>query len=137
MDAAVERTVATAGRTVLFSGLAVAISFAGLMLFPAQFLSSMGYSAVATVAFAVLGSLLFLPAMLRLAGRRVGAARPATGRRWYRVAHAVMRRPLLATAGLVLVLLALGLPVLGVGVGAVRQFTGNSTTPGTPPPPSC
>ncbi|WP_318201893.1 MMPL family transporter [Streptomyces sp. SCL15-4] len=75
LDAAVQRTTATAGRTVAFSGLAVAISFAGLILFPSRFLSSMGYAAVSVVCFAVLSSLTVLPALLRFTGHRVDSWR--------------------------------------------------------------
>ncbi|HEY3502104.1 MAG TPA: MMPL family transporter [Actinocatenispora sp.] len=120
VDEAVERTVATAGRTVAFSGLIVALSLASLLVFPSQILRSMGYASAAVVVFAVLGSLTLLPALLRLLGRRVNALRvplpslrPASPGRWYRVAKAAMRRPLLTTVALVAVLLALGLPALG------------------------
>ncbi|MFF5468986.1 MMPL family transporter [Streptomyces achromogenes] len=75
LDIAVQRTTATAGRTVAFSGLAVAISFAGLILFPSRFLSSMGYAAVSVVCFAVLSSLTVLPALLRFTGHRVDSWR--------------------------------------------------------------
>ncbi|MFC4910245.1 MMPL family transporter [Actinomadura gamaensis] len=120
LDGAVARTVATAGRTVAVSGLLVAVSFAGLTIFPSRFLGSMGYAGAAVVVFAVAGSLTVLPALLRFAGHRVNALRvplPRTrrpGERWYRAAHLVMRRPLLSTVGLVAVLLALGAPFLGV-----------------------
>ncbi|GAB7188593.1 hypothetical protein ATKI12_8424 [Kitasatospora sp. Ki12] len=127
VDAAVERTSATAGRTVAFSGLAVAISFAGLTLFPSRFLSSMGYAAVSVVAFAVIGSLTLLPALLRVTGRRIDSWRvpmpwdrrgaapgPESRGRWYRTAKAVMRRPLLTTLAVVALLVGLGAPFLGV-----------------------
>jgi uncharacterized membrane protein YdfJ with MMPL/SSD domain len=66
----------------------------------------------------VLASLTVLPAVLKSMGTRLNPARikvtePTTGR-WYRVAHAVMRRPLASTLGIVVVLVALGLPFLGV-----------------------
>ncbi|GAA1166828.1 RND superfamily putative drug exporter [Kitasatospora gansuensis] len=127
VDAAVERTSATAGRTVAFSGLAVAISFTGLTLFPSRFLSSMGYAGVSVVAFAVIASLTLLPALLRVAGHRInswrvpmpwdrrGAAlRPESHGRWYHAAKVVMRRPLLTTLAAVALLVGLGAPFLGV-----------------------
>ncbi|MBA4867128.1 MMPL family transporter [Streptomyces sp. PSKA54] len=126
VDTAVHRATATAGRTVAFSGLAVAISFAGLVFFPSRFLSSMGYAAVAVVAFAVVGSLTLLPALLRYTGHRIDkwriplprgrrrAARPETEGRWYRTAHAVMRKPLVSSLAIVAVLVGLGAPLLGV-----------------------
>ncbi|RVU24288.1 MMPL family transporter [Streptomyces antnestii] len=125
IDTAVERATATAGRTVAFSGIAVAISFAGLVFFPSRFLSSMGYAAVAVVAFAVVGSLTLLPALLRYTGHSVDKWRiPLGGRdratgperegRWYRTAHAVMRKPVLSSLAIVAVLVGLGAPLLGV-----------------------
>ncbi|MER6950535.1 MMPL family transporter [Nonomuraea sp. NPDC000554] len=114
VDEAVWRTTATAGRTVAFSGLTVAASFACLLVFPSRFLVSMAWGGVATVVVAVVVSLTLLPALLRMLGTRlVGRSRPV-GRRWYEVAHAVMRRPVLSTVGIVAVLLALGAPFLGV-----------------------
>ncbi|MFL1375913.1 MMPL family transporter, partial [Nocardiopsis protaetiae] len=120
VEEAVRRTTATAGRTVAFSGLALAICFVGLILFPARFLSSMGYAGVAVVAFAVLSSITLLPALLFLVGRNVDRwripwprTRPAGDRgRWYRIAHAVMRRPVAVTLLVVGLLLGLGAPFL-------------------------
>ncbi|MFE2285196.1 MMPL family transporter [Streptomyces sp. NPDC059443] len=126
VDTAVRRATATAGRTVAFSGLAVAISFAGLVFFPSRFLSSMGYAAVAVVSFAVVGSLTLLPALLRYTGHRIdkwriplpggdrGARRSLTQGRWYRTAHVVMRKPLVSSLAIVAVLVGLGAPLLGV-----------------------
>ncbi|WP_211767465.1 MMPL family transporter [Kutzneria sp. CA-103260] len=127
VEAAVRRTVSTAGRTVVFSGLAVAISFIGLALFPSRFLESMGYAGVATVLFAVISSLTVLPALLRVVGTRVNSLRIPLPRRrsaaaltderqgrWYKIAQAVMRRPLVSTVGIVVVLVLLGTPFLGV-----------------------
>ncbi|MGW6356690.1 MMPL family transporter [Streptomyces sp. NPDC055092] len=125
VDTAVERATATAGRTVAFSGIAVAISFAGLAFFPSRFLSSMGYAAVAVVAFAVVGSLTLLPALLRYTGHGIDkwriplggrnrALKPEKEGRWYRTAHAVMRKPLISSLAIVAVLVGLGAPLLGV-----------------------
>ncbi|UUZ96290.1 MMPL family transporter [Paenibacillus sp. P25] len=130
VDEAVERTMATAGRTVAFSGLTVGVSLACLLVFPSRSLVSMGFGGVLTVLFAVVGSMTVLPVMLRFAGERVNSLRvplpgfgggksgagvqSETRGRWYRAAHAMMRRPMLSTAGIVLLLVALGLPFLGV-----------------------
>ncbi|GIH45962.1 putative drug exporter of the RND superfamily [Microbispora rosea] len=133
VETAVERTTATAGRTIAFSGAVVALSFAGLAVFPSRFLQSMAYAGAATVVLAVLTSLTVLPALLAAMGHRAGGkalgrragrngsgrpdgrARPAaSGERWYRLAHAVMRRPRASALAVVAVLVALGLPFLGV-----------------------
>jgi RND superfamily putative drug exporter len=122
VDDAVRRTVATAGRTVAFSGVTVAISLLGLVVFPSKFLQSMGWAGASTVLFAALSSVTVLPALLRVLGPRVNSLRVRKIRpagdvrqgRWYRVAHAVMRRPVASTIGIVIVLLALGSPFFGV-----------------------
>ncbi|MGH3291524.1 MAG: MMPL family transporter [Trebonia sp.] len=73
VERAVARTVATAGRTVLVSGVTVALALCGLMLFQPVFLRSMGYGGVATVAVDVIAALTVLPALLAVLGHRVNA----------------------------------------------------------------
>jgi trehalose monomycolate/heme transporter len=115
---AVERTLATAGRTVAVAALTVSLALASLLLFPQVFLRSMGFGGMAAVLVAMLAALTVLPALLAVLGHRinalrVGRRRPASSRRsegagWARLARAVMRRPVpvvLATVG-VLALLA-------------------------------
>ncbi len=75
VEQAVARTVATAGRTVAVSGVTVAVALTSLMLFPEDFLRSMGYGGVATVAVDVLAALIVLPALLAVLGHRVNALR--------------------------------------------------------------
>ncbi|HKE81567.1 MAG TPA: MMPL family transporter [Solirubrobacteraceae bacterium] len=118
---AVAATMATAGRTVLVSAVIVAISLAGLLVFPMYYLRSFAYAGVAVVAIAALGAMVLMPAMLAVIGHRIDAlslrrarvsARPAATGGWYRVARFTMRRPApIATLG-VLALLALGAPFL-------------------------
>jgi RND superfamily putative drug exporter len=160
VEQAVARTVATAGRTVLVSGVTVALALCGLMLFQPVFLRSMGYGGVATVAVDVIAALTVLPALLAVLGHRVNAlavrksvragapVRTETDGGWYRLAHAVMRRPVAFVAVIVIVLLALGAPFLRISWGGtdarvlpttstVRQvqdalaneFAANSTSP--------
>ena len=89
VEQAVARTVATAGRTVLVSGVTVAAALTSLMLFPVVFLRSMGYGGVATVVVDVIAAVTVLPALLAVLGHRVNALRvrrrvgraPARGRR--------------------------------------------------------
>jgi trehalose monomycolate/heme transporter len=126
---AVARTVATAGRTVLVSGVTVAIVLASLMLFPETILRSIGYGGVATVLVDMIAALTVLPALLAVLGPKVNSlpvrrsvqrpqAAEASGG-WYRLAHSVMRRPVLYAVPIVLVLLALGSPFLKVAWGGV------------------
>ncbi|MGH3341899.1 MAG: MMPL family transporter, partial [Carbonactinosporaceae bacterium] len=69
---ALAATMATAGRTVAFSGLTVALSMASLLLFPQVFLRSMAFGGIAAVLVAMLGALTALPALLGALGHRVG-----------------------------------------------------------------
>ncbi len=124
--AALARTMATAGRTVAFSGITVAIALGGLLFFPQMFLRSMGLGAMAVVLVDMLAALTILPALLALLGRRVDSLRlvrrrpPAPDRgAWFRLAHSVMRRPVLYAVGSAVVLLALGAPFLGIKFGSV------------------
>src|SRR5262249_13193239 len=103
VEAAVARTVATAGRTVRASGVPVAVALGSLMLVPEVFLRSMGYGGVATVMVDMIAALTVLPALLGVLGHRVNALRirRSVGRApkeadgaWYRLAHSVMRRPI-------------------------------------------
>lgn len=120
-DEAVRRTVAGAGRTVLFSGLTVAAALAVLFVFPFPFLSSFAYAGIAVVLCAVLGAVVALPAMLRLAGPRM--LRSATATRvedgfWFRVSSTVMRRPVVSGGAGLLVLVLLGTPTFGLTFGS-------------------
>jgi uncharacterized membrane protein YdfJ with MMPL/SSD domain len=158
VEDAVARTVATAGRTVLVSGVTVAIVLASLMLFPETILRSIGYGGVATVLIDMLAALTVLPALLAVLGPKVNSLRirrsvqcppaaEASGG-WYRLAHSVMRRPVLYAVPIVVLLLALGSPFLKVVWGGVdatvlpssaaprvvtealnRDFPGNPTAP--------
>jgi RND superfamily putative drug exporter len=75
VGAAVSRTVATAGRTVAFSGLTVLIAFGGLLFFPQMFMRSMGLGGIAVVLVDVTLALTLLPALLAWLGPRVDAGR--------------------------------------------------------------
>ncbi|GAA0501726.1 membrane protein [Paractinoplanes deccanensis] len=119
VPAAIEATVRTAGRTVVFSGLTVASSLAALLLFPFPFLRSFAYAGVLVVATAVAGALTLLPAALGVLGHRALRRNPPTREHgfWHRTGSAVMRRPVtFAAAGLVLVGV-LGAPALGIRIG--------------------
>jgi RND superfamily putative drug exporter len=128
-ESALVRTMATAGRTVAFSGVTVAIALASLTFFPQVFLRSMGYGGMAAVLVAMVGALTVLPALLAMLGHRVDALRvpvPRLRRRagdsrndgpWARLAHSVMRRPLVYVLAIVPVLLLAGAPFASVQFG--------------------
>ncbi|BCJ32993.1 membrane protein [Actinocatenispora thailandica] len=69
--AAISATMHTAGRTVLFSAVTVALAMAALAVFPLDFLKSFAYGGVSVVVLAAAGALLVLPALLALLGTRV------------------------------------------------------------------
>ncbi|MEO3751908.1 MMPL family transporter [Streptomyces sp. B6B3] len=125
LDEAVPAAVAAAGRTVVFSGLTVAVSLATLLVFPFFFLSSFAYAGVLVVLTAVTGSVVVLPAALARWGHRV--VRPGSATRgaafWDRTARAVMRRPLVTGLAALAVLLLAASPVLGLRFGLPDQRT--------------
>ncbi len=133
VEQAVARTVATAGRTVAVSGVTVAVALTSLMLFPEDFLRSMGYGGVATVAVDVVAALTVMPALLAVLGHRVNALRIRRSVRrpvmdeangaWYRLAHSVMRRPLVYVTVITIALLALGAPFLRISWGGTDART--------------
>jgi uncharacterized membrane protein YdfJ with MMPL/SSD domain len=128
---AITTTLATAGRTVMFSAITVAAAMMTLMLFPQRFLQSMGIGGAAVALVAAVASLLIIPSLLVLIAARVGRVKPqpeGTGR-WYRVAQAVMRRPVLVALVTTVGLLVVASPTLGVrwsGIDATVLPTGQS-----------
>lgn len=70
---AVGRTLRTAGRTVVFSALTVAVSLAAMLVFPQYFLRSFAYAGIAVVLLAAASALVLLPAALMLLGHRVNS----------------------------------------------------------------
>ncbi len=124
VEAAVVRTVETAGRTVAFSALTVAISLSALLIFPLYFLRSFAYAGVGVILVAMVTSVVSLPALLAVLGTRVDSWRlfrrrpPAeSGGLWHRIAVSVMRRPATVAVTGVVVLLAAGIPFFGVSFG--------------------
>ncbi|HET8643195.1 MAG TPA: MMPL family transporter [Pseudonocardiaceae bacterium] len=129
--AAVRETLRTAGRTVLFSAVVVAVSLAAMLVFPTPFLRSFAYAGLSVVALAALVVLLPLPAALVLLGRRVNALRIPLGRgdrvarehrsqaRWVALADAVMARAPLFLVATVALLVVLGLPFARVEFATV------------------
>ncbi|HEY0541256.1 MAG TPA: MMPL family transporter [Actinoallomurus sp.] len=136
-ETALARTMATAGRTVAVSGVTVAISLAGLLIFPQVFLRSMGFGGMSAVLVAMLAALTLLPALLAMLGPKVDAlsVRPWLRRMFHRapkvttedqgafarIAHSVMRRPVVYTVVVTAVLLFLALPFLRVQFGGIDE----------------
>jgi uncharacterized membrane protein YdfJ with MMPL/SSD domain len=143
VETAVEIMVATAGKAVAFSGLAVAIGLSGLLLFEPAALRSFGIGGSLVVAASVFYALTFLPAVLGMLGprvnalsiagliamirRRIGRAPVATGSprtsRWERVAHTVMARPFVFLVPTLAFLLFAGTPFLRLSQGIPNAST--------------
>jgi RND superfamily putative drug exporter len=133
-DEALIRTMATAGRTVLFSATTVALSMSVMVLFPMYFLKSFAYAGVATVAFVAAAAIVVTPAAIVLLGSRVNSLdarrlvrrvlrRPDPVRKpvermfWYRSTKFVVRRAAPIALAVVTLLVLLGAPFLGVKWG--------------------
>ena len=153
---AVVRSVATAGRTIVFSGATVAAALAVLLIFPLYFLRSFAYAGIGVVLISVAAAVVVLPALLAVLGRGVNSGRlpwardrePSTAAPfWGRLAGQVMRRPALLAVPVLAVLMLLALPLRHVQLGTPddrvlpattqsravgdvlrERFTGNSAT---------
>jgi uncharacterized membrane protein YdfJ with MMPL/SSD domain len=113
--AAIVATMRTAGRTVVFSAATVAVALATLTVFPMNFLKSMGVAGAVVAVVAAVASLVVSPAFFALLGARLerrSAGSGAAEGRWYRLSHAVMRRPGRVAAATAVVMVALSAPAL-------------------------
>jgi RND superfamily putative drug exporter len=121
-DEAIVRTMATAGRAVVFSGVTVAIGLALLLFMPSPFMQSMGIGGFLIPLVSILAALTLQPALLSVYGRR-GIRRvpvlrfkrqePRRGF-WERLAGAIMKRPAVFLAGGVALLVAAALPAFAL-----------------------
>ena len=121
-------TMATAGKTVFYSGLTVLVTMVSLTFFPLPFLKSFGYAGVSVVALAVVGALFGLPPILALLGTKIdkGVIRkssitPKEDGRWAQTARLVMKRP---AAVVILSLIILG--ILTAPVQNIKFAQGDS-----------
>lgn len=124
---ALANTVRTAGKSVVYSAITVGAALAALMIFPQNFLFSMGFGGLVVALVAAVVAVGVLPAVMALLGMRINALAPRRWRArseaadkveqsggWYRLSHFVMRRPVVVAlvSGGFMVLLAL--PAFGV-----------------------
>jgi len=134
VEESVERAVATSGKAVLFSGIAVAVGLLGLLFFASPAISSMGIGGSLVVVASVFYALTFLPAVLGMLGPRVNALSlgglfRAVRRRffgpppvdasvhdsaWARIARWVMAHPVAVLVPTLVLLLAAGTPYLRI-----------------------
>jgi RND superfamily putative drug exporter len=116
VPAAIERTAATAGRTITFSALTVAVCLSTLFVFDDPTFRAFGAAGTAVTLVALLSGLTLVPALLAVVGRRVrtsGAVAPARGF-FSRLAGAVQCQPWPVALGVAALLLLAGLPLLSV-----------------------
>jgi uncharacterized membrane protein YdfJ with MMPL/SSD domain len=114
-ERALRVTLASTGRTIVFSAATVAAALASLCVFPQRFLVSMGLGGAIVAIVAVASALLMVPSLLILLSRRIGRVRPpAQAGGWYRLANGVMRRPALVAIGTAAALLVLASPAVTV-----------------------
>ncbi len=117
---ALATTMATAGRAITFSGLAVAVGLSAMLFYQGTFLASLGAAGAIVVAVAVFYGLTFLPALLAILGPNVNrlsipfvGRRPKSGRgAWHRMATWVMRRPVFVLVPALGFLVLAGTPFL-------------------------
>jgi RND superfamily putative drug exporter len=123
---AVERTIATAGKAVFFSGATVLIGLMGLALFKFMFLRSVGIAGVIVVAWSIIAALTLLPALLSVVGTRIDwfslpwrtSNDSARSGFWVRLSLAVMARPVAVLIPTLALLLLLGAPFLRVNISS-------------------
>ncbi len=120
---AIAATGATANRAIFFSGMTVVLAMTGMVIIPLDIIISMGVGVMLVVVTTLLTALIALPALLSLLGDRVNALRvPLIGRRaakraagdtgiWERLAHSIMRRPVVWLSVAVVALLVVAAPV--------------------------
>ncbi|MEN9687033.1 MAG: hypothetical protein RL381_45 [Actinomycetota bacterium] len=128
VEDSVVTTMATAGKTVFYSGLTVLVTMVSLTFFPLPFLKSFGYAGVSVVALAVVGAIFGLPPILALVGTKIdkgvirkSAITPKEDGRWAETARLVMKRP---TAVVLLSLILLG--ILAAPVQNIKFAQGDS-----------
>ncbi len=120
---AVVRTMATAGRAVLFSGATVTLGLALLLFIPVPFVRSLGVGGLLIPIVSLAAATTLLPALLVLYGRRGTARLPVRRDRqgsdrdrrfWPLLARTIMRRPLIFLAAGSAFLLAAAAPALAL-----------------------
>ena len=118
--------VTTAGRSVIFAGIVVSVSFLGLFVVGLPFVAALGAAGAVVVLTSVLVAMTLMPALLSLAGKRIDRWRVPflhstegidTNSGWYRLSKQIQRRPLAYFLGSAALLLFLGIPILKMELG--------------------
>jgi len=121
VEESIVNTMASAGKTVFYSGLTVLITLVSLIFFPLPFLKSFGYAGVSVVALAVIGALFGLPPILAIIGSKVdkgvirkSAITPKEDGRWAQTARVVMKRPVAVVLLSLIILGVLAAPIKNI-----------------------
>src|SRR5262245_5593556 len=124
---AVVKTMATAGRAVVFSGTAVGIGLALMLFMPLPFMRGFGIGGLAIPAVSIVAAITLLPVLLhlvagpldrvRLLPKRITERREAEENFWAKLARSIMKRPLWFAVGTTALLLALAAPVFALELG--------------------
>jgi RND superfamily putative drug exporter len=129
---AVGRAMATAGRSVAFSGVTVAIGLLSLIVLPVPALRSIGIGGMIVPAVSVAVTLTLLPVLLATVARRMDwprRSRPAASRAWTRWARLVVRNPWAAALAALAILGVLGAAALGIKVGEPAAASLGTSSP--------
>jgi len=135
VEDSIVNTMASAGKTVFYSGLTVLVTLLSLTFFPLPFLKSFGYAGVSVVAIAVFGALFGLPPILALIGKKVdkgvirkSAITPKEDGRWAQTARVVMKRPVAVVLLSLIILGVLAAPVKNIAFsqGDSRMLPANN-----------
>lgn len=129
---AVTRTVATAGRTVVFSAIMVGVSLSSMLIFPQAFLKSVAYGTISAVVQAAILSLTILPILLSYLGKRIDALHIGPRKKeptplqlynglWGRISGGAMKRPAATIVPLVFIMLVMALPMGNLKFGGINE----------------
>ena len=132
VEESIVKTLATAGKTVFYSGLTVFVTLLSLTFFPLPFLKSFGYAGISVVALAVAGALFGLPPILATIGHKIdkgvirkSAITPKEDGRWAHTARYVMKRPV--------AVVLLSFIVLGIMAAPIKNIAFSQTDSRTLP----
>jgi len=130
VHAAVAQTVATAGTTVVFSALTVAVAMCGLFVFGVPVLTSFGIAGLSVVLLSMTAAVTLLPATLAAAGAKIRPAAPMPDGhgRFYRLTRWVQGRAVVVVAAAAAILILLGVPFLNANfeIGDARTLPPSS-----------
>lgn len=123
---AINHTIRSSGRTILFSGLTVMICLFGLTLFPISFLRSVGVGGIAALAFAIIAALTILPSLLLIIGENINRGTLSRRQqktlakkqssRWYNLGSHVLKRPYASIVVAILIILITALPLAHIKI---------------------